>query len=105
MKHHGPFLSDNGKEGILHVMLLAGKFVRLDFIHRHMRCHSVGKLEMLFILAFHENRKELLLLFPVYYHRHRPAPDDAVVVLRVIAGFLRPSHDTAVVDFKTDDRI
>lgn len=35
-------------------MLLAGKFVRLDFIHRHMRCHSVGKLEMLFILAFYE---------------------------------------------------
>lgn len=35
-------------------MLLAGKFVRLDFIHRHMRCHSISKLEMLFILAFHE---------------------------------------------------
>ena len=55
-------------------MLLAGKFVRLDFIHRHMRCHSISKLEMLFILA-------------------------------LIAGFLRPSHGTAVVDFKTDDRI
>lgn len=40
-------------------MLLAGKFVRLNFIHRHMRCHSIGKLEMLFILAFHENRKDL----------------------------------------------
>ena len=86
-------------------MLLAGKFVRLYFIHRHIRCHSIGKLEMLFILAFNENRKDLFLLFPVFYHRHRPAPDDAVLVLRVIAGFLRPSHGTAVVDFKTDDRI
>lgn len=42
-------------------MLLAGKFVRLDFIHRHMHCHSVGKLEML--LSWHSMKIVRIFFF------------------------------------------